>query len=32
MLARVQTGNVHFYVYLVLIGSFAALLWMWAHG
>jgi NADH-quinone oxidoreductase subunit L len=32
ILARVQNGNVHFYVYLVLIGSFAALLWMWAHG
>jgi NADH-quinone oxidoreductase subunit L len=32
VLARVQTGNLHFYVYLVLIGSFAALLWMWAHG
>jgi NADH-quinone oxidoreductase subunit L len=32
VLARVQTGNLHLYVYLVLIGSFAALLWMWAHG
>jgi NADH-quinone oxidoreductase subunit L len=32
VLARVQTGNLHLYVYMVLIGSFAALLWMWAHG
>ncbi len=31
-LARVQTGNLHLYALLVLIGSFFALVWSWAHG
>jgi len=32
VLARVQTGSLHLYVLLVLIGSFLALVWSWAHG
>jgi NADH-quinone oxidoreductase subunit L len=32
VLARVQTGSIHLYVLLVLIGSFFALVWSWAHG
>ena len=32
VLARVQTGNLHLYALLVLIGSFFALVWSWAHG
>jgi len=29
-LARVQTGNLHFYAFLVLAGLVALLLWSWA--
>ena len=32
VLSRVQTGSLHLYVLLVLIGSFLALVWSWAHG
>jgi hypothetical protein len=32
VLARVQTGSLHLYVLLVLVGSFLALVWSWAHG
>jgi NADH-quinone oxidoreductase subunit L len=32
VLARVQTGSLHLYVLLVMIGSFIALVWSWAHG
>jgi NADH-quinone oxidoreductase subunit L len=32
VLARVQTGNLHLYALLVLLGSFFALVWSWAHG
>ena len=32
VLARVQTGSLHLYILLVLIGSFLALVWSWAHG
>jgi NADH-quinone oxidoreductase subunit L len=32
VLARVQTGSLHLYVLLVLLGSFVALVWSWAHG
>jgi NADH-quinone oxidoreductase subunit L len=32
VLTRVQTGSLHLYVLLVLIGSFLALVWSWAHG
>jgi NADH-quinone oxidoreductase subunit L len=31
VLGRVQTGNVHLYAFLVLIGTVAALLWSWRH-
>jgi NADH-quinone oxidoreductase subunit L len=30
-LARVQTGNLHFYAFLVLAGLVALLLWSWGH-
>ncbi len=30
-LGRVQTGNVHLYAFLVLIGTVAALVWSWRH-
>jgi NADH-quinone oxidoreductase subunit L len=32
VLARVQNGSLHLYVLLVMIGSFLALVWSWAHG
>ena len=32
VLSRVQTGSLHLYVLLVMIGSFIALVWSWAHG
>ncbi|MGB2818257.1 MAG: NADH-quinone oxidoreductase subunit L [Burkholderiaceae bacterium] len=32
VLARVQSGSLHLYVLLVMIGSFLALVWSWAHG
>jgi NADH-quinone oxidoreductase subunit L len=32
VLARVQTGNLHLYALLVLVGSFLALVWSWAYG
>jgi NADH-quinone oxidoreductase subunit L len=32
VLARVQTGNLHLYALLVLVGSFACLVWSWAYG
>ncbi len=32
VLARVQTGSLHLYILLVMIGSFLALVWSWAHG
>jgi NADH-quinone oxidoreductase subunit L len=31
LLARVQTGNLHFYAFLVLAGLAAVLLWGWSH-
>jgi NADH-quinone oxidoreductase subunit L len=31
-LGRVQTGNLHFYAFLVLLGLCAALAWSWRHG
>ena len=31
LLARVQTGNLHFYAFLVLVGLAAVLLWSWGH-
>ncbi len=31
-LSRVQTGNLHLYALLVLLGIVAALLWSWRHG
>jgi NADH-quinone oxidoreductase subunit L len=31
LLARVQTGNLHFYAFLVLAGVAAVLLWGWSH-
>ena len=31
LLARVQTGNLHFYAFLVLAGLVAVLLWSWGH-
>lgn len=31
LLARVQTGNLHFYAFLVLAGLAAMLLWSWGH-
>ena len=31
LLARVQTGNLHFYALLVLAGVVAVLLWSWGH-
>ena len=31
LLGRVQTGNLHFYAWLVLAGIFAALAWSWGH-
>ena len=31
-LGRVQTGNVHFYAFLVLLGLVTALAWSWRHG
>ncbi len=30
-LARVQTGNLHFYAFLVLAGLVAVFLWSWGH-
>ena len=30
-LTRVQTGNLHFYAFLVLAGLVAVLLWSWSH-
>jgi NADH-quinone oxidoreductase subunit L len=32
VLARIQNGSLHLYVLLVMIGSFLALVWSWAHG
>ncbi len=32
MLSRIQTGNLHRYVFLVLAGSVACLLWSYGHG
>ena len=32
VLSRVQNGSLHLYVLLVMIGSFIALVWSWAHG
>jgi NADH-quinone oxidoreductase subunit L len=32
VLTRVQTGSLHLYILLVMIGSFLALVWSWAHG
>ncbi len=32
VLGRVQTGNVHLYAFLVLLGSIACLYWSWRHG
>ena len=31
LLSRVQTGNLHFYAFLVLAGLAAVLLWGWSH-
>jgi len=31
-LARIQTGNLHLYAWLALIGIVAALAWSWPHG
>jgi len=31
LLARVQTGNLHFYAFLVLAGLAVVLLWSWGH-
>ena len=31
LLARVQTGNLHLYAFLVLVGLAAVLLWSWGH-
>jgi NADH-quinone oxidoreductase subunit L len=31
LLSRVQTGNLHFYAFLVLAGLAAVLLWSWGH-
>ncbi len=31
VLGRVQTGNVHLYAFLVLLGSIACLAWSWRH-
>ena len=31
LLARVQTGNLHLYAWLVMAGVFALLLWSWRH-
>jgi NADH-quinone oxidoreductase subunit L len=32
VLARLQTGNLHFYAWLVLVGIVGALLWSWRHA
>ncbi len=31
-LSRVQTGSLHKYAFLVLVGMVASLVWMWRHG
>ncbi len=31
LLARVQTGSLHLYAFLVLVGLAAVLLWSWGH-
>jgi NADH-quinone oxidoreductase subunit L len=31
-LGRVQTGNLHLYAFLVLLGSIVCLVWSWHHG
>jgi NADH-quinone oxidoreductase subunit L len=31
VLGRVQTGNLHFYAFLALVGTIAVLLWSWRH-
>jgi NADH-quinone oxidoreductase subunit L len=31
VLGRVQTGSLHLYAWLVLIGIVGALLWSWRH-
>jgi NADH-quinone oxidoreductase subunit L len=32
LLGRLQTGNLHLYAFLVLIGTVVALAWSWRHG
>jgi len=32
LLGRLQTGNLHLYAFLVLVGTVAALAWSWRHG
>jgi hypothetical protein len=32
VLARVQTGNLQFYLFLAVLGLVAALGWSWQHG
>ena len=31
-LGRIETGNLQFYVWLVVLGAFASLAWVWGHG
>ncbi len=31
-LSRVQTGSLHKYAFLVLVGMVASLVWMWRNG
>jgi NADH-quinone oxidoreductase subunit L len=32
LLGRLQTGSLHLYAFLVLIGIVVALAWSWRHG
>jgi len=31
-LSRIETGSLQFYVWLVVLGAFASLAWVWGHG
>jgi NADH-quinone oxidoreductase subunit L len=31
-LSRIETGNLQLYVWLVVLGAFASLAWVWGHG